>query len=81
MRTVRLIVEIPNVPDWMTDDDTRAWLRDEISHPYDALYEAAVTVALVEEAGHLGAIVPPLANPERLGNGTMAYDDTYEVKD
>lgn len=74
MRTVRLIVEVPNIPDTLTDDVVREWLNDQIDHPYDAAFEAGVRVTLADRP-------VPLANPERIGNGTMAYDDTYEAGD
>lgn len=45
-RTVRLIVEVPNVPDDWTDDEIRAHVDDSLNHPIDAYFDAGITVVI-----------------------------------
>lgn len=60
MRTVRLNVEIPNIPDHMTDDDVREWLDDQIGHPYDSYFEAGVRVTITQPPPPpFGAVIHP----------------------
>lgn len=84
MRTVRLIVTVPSITESMTDEEIRDRVRDRISLiTEDALYDAEITVELAgKPIPPFGAVLPvELANPERRGNGTMIYDDTYEVSE
>lgn len=49
MRTLKFEVTVPGIPetDQYSDEYVTAWLRQEIGHPYDAAYEADVTVKLL----------------------------------
>lgn len=67
-KTLHFMVTIPNIPDGMPDEVVRRWLRDEISHPEDAAFEASVKVEPIPVLDQVVA-----ANPERDGNGCMIY--------
>lgn len=51
MRTLKFEVTVPGIPetDQYSDEYVKSWLRQEIGHPYDAAYEADVTVELAKE--------------------------------
>lgn len=66
-RTLHFMVTMPDIPDGMADQTVLDWVRDEISHPHDAYYDASIEVvpySLVE-----------YANPERDGNGCMIFQE------
>jgi hypothetical protein len=68
VKTLTFIVTIPNIPEGMKDEKVRSWLQGEISHPYDAAFEADVRV------DWRSSYTPP-ANPEREGNGCMIHGE------
>lgn len=71
MRTLHYMVTIPGIPDGMTDESVTDWLKEEISHPHDAYFEASVSVEPIPALDRVVA-----ANPEREGNGCMIYGTT-----
>lgn len=83
MRTVRLILTVPSITESMTDEEVRDGVLWRIKHPVDAAFDAEITVELAPKPiPPFGAVLPAgPANPERRGNGTMIYDDTYEVSE
>jgi hypothetical protein len=68
VKTLHFMVTVPNIPEGMEDEEVRDWLWDSLLHPYDAAYEASVTV---EPIPALDAVVA--ANPERQNNGCMCH--------
>lgn len=59
-RTVQLKVEVPYVPEGMSDDDIREWARDSLDHPYDAAYEAFIKVSIAHPpVMSFGAVIHP----------------------
>lgn len=83
MRTVRLILAVPSITESMTDEEVRDGVMRRIKHPVDSLFDAEITVELAPslEPSINTVMAYELANPERRGNGTMIYDDTYEVSE
>lgn len=67
------MVTVPGIPEGMTDKTVLNWLKDEISHPWDAYYEASVKIEPIPALDQVVA-----ANPEREGNGCMIYTQPAE---
>ncbi len=63
-KTLQFIVTIPGIPEGMSNESVLSWLKDEISHPYDAYFEADVRVTPIREIED---------DKERAGNGCMIY--------
>lgn len=75
-RTLHYLVSIPGIPAGMTDETVLGWLKEEVSHPHDAYYEASVTVVPVPHNALIGSVLRE--NPERDGNGCMIYQQPAE---
>lgn len=69
MRTLHFLVTVPNVPetDQYSDEYVRSAVFHNVRHPYDAYFDADITVVPVPSS------MVPVANPERDGNGCMIY--------
>lgn len=48
-KIMRFEVRIPDIPDWMPVSAVREQLEREITHPYDAAFDASIDVNFEEE--------------------------------
>lgn len=65
-KILQFLVTVPEIPEDWTNETVRQWLLDEVGHPYDAAYEADVRVDFISTER---------ANPERVGNGCMIFQE------
>lgn len=82
-KTLQFVITMPEIPDTdqYSEEYVKSLLMNDIRHPYDAAYDADITVELLPKAGDAThpprAAAPDPGNPSvpdaREGNGCMIY--------